>query len=547
MHCDLSGWVVASSYWLTTLTLVIYAATLVRSMRDIDRRRLRELGLVILAAVVAVAVLFALVPPAYRVLADETNLLATSLSLHWHRTLNNIVTMAPSSAGPPEIVYQAIATRPPLFPYLVAVLHDLFGYHAGFPFVVNFCVGVGTLATLFVLGRELVGRAYAALATVLLAACPLYAIVVSSAGYDALNHWLFLLVLLGVTRFEAAPSPARFARIVVVTALAAQARYESVLLVVPLAVYAVCRWRLLVAGRRSLALLLSPLLFLPAVIHRFALGIGGTEGGQPELRGRPVFAVQYLWPNFKRSLTLFFDVRCHNYPIAHAASFLAVVGLVLVGIGLVRGRIPRHKRAPLAFAAAGTLLFALVHLSFAMGDLTTAYNVRFATIDLGPLALLAAYALYRAIERLPRRASRVALVTVAAGFCALYLPVARRNELVGSLTLPREYAANLKTLERFEPARLVVVSDRPSLYAARGLASVDAGWVERNAARLRAESKAQRLDVVVIQHVDQDGRARPPLARTRLTTLSRYHSAPDGDVRVALLVFDEPTSPQARR
>src|SRR5262249_13002962 len=152
-------------------------------------------------ALVVTALSFCIVPPAYRVLADETNLISTSLSLSLDRSLNNIIAMMHVTDDRLQIVQQSIATRPALFPFLVAHLHLLFGYHACFGFVVNFFVGVTTLVVIVFIGRELFGLTYGVLAAALLAAFPLYTLVVTSAGFDALNACLFLTLFLCAIRF----------------------------------------------------------------------------------------------------------------------------------------------------------------------------------------------------------------------------------------------------------------------------------------------------------------------------------------------------------
>jgi hypothetical protein len=145
--------------------------------------------------------------------------------------------------------------------------------------------------------------------------------------------------------------------------------------------------------------------------------------------------------------------------------------------------------------------------------------VRLAVIYAGPLALLAAYALHRLVR--PRIAFALALAMIA-----VYLPVARRNEIIGRLTLPREYARNVARISAIA-GPIVVVDERPGMYVAQGWSAVSFATARRHLARVQAAGT-----VIVVQHVVA-GSVEPAFPAMLLEPLDEYTLAPARHVRLS--------------
>ena len=269
-------------FWFLLASFALLGTTAVAPLRAASRAELLRLSVVVAAAGAVTAISFAVVVPRYRILADETNLVSTSLSLFVDRSLHNITAVLHTADGQLQILTQGVATRPALFPFLLAILHLVFGYHAWFAFAVNFALEAATLTLLVLLGRELAGIGYGILAALLLAAFPLYALVATSAGFDAAQLFGLVALLLCAVRFVRRPTGLGIERMLILTAIASQCRYESPLLVLPLGVLAASRARLLWReGHFSLRLVVAPLLFLPPLLHATVIGAQAPNTASP--------------------------------------------------------------------------------------------------------------------------------------------------------------------------------------------------------------------------------------------------------------------------
>ena len=232
--------------------------------------------------------------------------------------------------------------------------------------------------------------------------------------------------------------------------------------------------------------------------------------------------------------------------MARPTALLAVVGAVLIVAGLRRRAFRQAHLSIVAYALVAVGLFAAVHLSFALGDLTTPNNARLATVYLGPLALVAAVPLHRLWRRLPARARAPLLAVAAVVLLAAYLPVARRNQLMGAMILPREYERNLERLRAWPPHRLLVVANRPGLYVAQDVAAIYPRDLVRRWPDLHDGARDNGERIVVIQHVDLRTGAVDPTLPSALVLRTVDEYALDGRVEVRISeVALEPMAAQA--
>ncbi|MBL8753289.1 MAG: hypothetical protein JNK15_08315 [Planctomycetes bacterium] len=200
-----------------------------------DRTRWRGLLVPWLAAAAASALVVGAVPPTMRMQFDETSLVGTSQNMHRERIAMMATAAWPAPDGP-AVTDWNLDKRPPLFPFLVSVVHDVTGFRIGNAFAVNavlFCLLAGTLATAVSLA---LGSALAGAGTpFLLAGVPLAATAATSAGFELLATWLLAVVVLAAVAFANAPTPARANWLLASGLLFAQSRYESIVVLAALA------------------------------------------------------------------------------------------------------------------------------------------------------------------------------------------------------------------------------------------------------------------------------------------------------------------------
>ncbi|HXX67147.1 MAG TPA: glycosyltransferase family 39 protein, partial [Polyangiaceae bacterium] len=185
-------------------------------------------GLVTTTAVSS-AVLIA-VPAAYRVLADEANLVGVSKNLYATQTANFAVTGKWYFENYWNL-NQTIDRRPPLYPFLVSLLHALRGYHAENGFHTNAIILVLFVFATYRLAKSLGGEVFGVAAAILVATNPNTVVAARSAGFDLLGVFLLLVVVLSFHRYVEQPSPRGLALLALSMCLFMHVRVESMGLV----------------------------------------------------------------------------------------------------------------------------------------------------------------------------------------------------------------------------------------------------------------------------------------------------------------------------
>lgn len=302
-------WFVARSlYWATAATVALaLAASIVRWRAAATTwRGALQWGPGLALACALAAAVFMLVPPVMRVQFDETSLVNTSQTMHRVRA-TMMVTGAVPFDGEFVALENTIDKRPPLFPFLVSVLHDATGQRIANAFAVNGLLLAAALFLAFAFARRRLGAVAATAAPLLLLALPMTTVCATSAGFDLLAVVLFGVVLLAAHDFVAEPDDARGALFLATGVLFAQSRYESLFafaLLAGLAGFCVRRrWR---PGRwTKVALVSVPTLVTPLF---FLLQIARNPNFYPEAGGAPLlggshfvahvgpFVGRWFWP-----------------------------------------------------------------------------------------------------------------------------------------------------------------------------------------------------------------------------------------------------------
>lgn len=283
-------------YWTMPLVLLAWAAA-----GAWPRGTRGDLLRTVVAAALT-GLVFTLLPPAMRMQFDETSLCGTAQNMHQHRVAMMSMCGVPDGTGGVQVLDWNLDKRPPLFSFLVSLLHDLTGYRLANAFVLN-----GALLTAFlaVLGGA-VARARGGLAGLAAMLCALQAPMLwhcaTSAGFELLALLLLLLTGLAARAFVQRPEGATGARLATTLLVLCYTRYEGlVLALLVLAAVAVARrslgWLPRLGGWGVLALvLLAPLGWL--------LRHGMDAGFFLEAQGQPLVAfgaVTARMPAFARS------------------------------------------------------------------------------------------------------------------------------------------------------------------------------------------------------------------------------------------------------
>jgi hypothetical protein len=411
-----------------------------------------------------VGVVFNAVSAEWRVLADQTNLVGSSLSFHFQREYQNITegyfyydSFHPTASG--------IDNRPPLYSFVISIFHDLFGVNAYHGFHVNLLVAFSLGAIFYHLGYKILGRKrYGVLAILIMISWPIVSQAIRSSGFEAINLLFLMLFYWQAYNFVQSPSEERFELLLYLFLAASMCRYESVVLVLPCVFLGYLAWKNLSWSHWSPRLLLIPFGFVPLNWQRY-LTTSINPGDNPD---GGAFGWQYFLPNARSLGEFIFDPFHKGFPSSPMMATVAFVGLsVFVWRGIKKSLTKSQLSMALVIglSVAGILV---VQCSFYMGDVRQVFQQRFVVSYVPALSVMAVYGFLWFEEELVGRSFRDwALWLLWSGALALAINGLRQGDIAYQgrwLTLYREYKASLAYLATYPRQNTLFVSDRPGMY-----------------------------------------------------------------------------------
>lgn len=359
--------VVKGGYWVMLVAFVLFGRAVWRLLKtDLAAWRPDRTHIWALAIIVTAAGLWqAHEKQGFKILADEVLLLGTSMNLHYGRE-PTYPTRATDVQGPFQVLQSVLDKRPFFFPFVVGLVHDLTGYRPENPFYVNTALSLVFLALVYVLARRIGGSPWAgALGVVLFAGLPLMAQQAAGGGYELLNLTMLTGVCWLAMRYVERPDERSVEALCLAAVLLAQTRYESAIMIIPVAAMVIWGWSR--AGRIILpwTLWLTPLLLAPYVLQNRRFD---SDASLWELAGRggnatEPFALHYLPDNLGHALAFLFDTTGFQ-PNSIFFGAAGLIALPFFGIWITRVFRQGKTREPadLAVATFGLGLLAITAL-----------------------------------------------------------------------------------------------------------------------------------------------------------------------------------------
>lgn len=465
-----------SLYWTVPVVLVLWAVAGVRRWRAGSLSlpaflRRHAAGLATALAVTVAAPLLS--EPRLRMQFDETSLAGTALNMHLHRTAMMGVAAVPATdtaaGGGLVLTDWNLDKRPPLFPFLVSIVHDVTGYRVANAFVVNLGALLLLLGTLAVAAGSRVGRVGGVAAPLLVGAVPLVLGAATSGGFELLATLLCCWLVLAALDYVREPTPIRGQWLLANALLLSQARYESILAAGAVLGLVWLRprrlgHRRLALGRAGVALLVAaPVLAAPVLL---LLWHARDPGFYLESGGRELLSLG----NAATNVGPFLAALLSPAPVHALPGILAIVSAALYAVRLLRRR---ARFSDLLVLAPVLLLTATVWLWF-YGDVREPTALRLYL----PIAVLAALGPLLAPGMFsPGKARAAAGVAVAVLALALAVPRAlavRAGDLLPQHTvawLLGEVDAVLELVPH-DPARTVWVTTVSQYFVVHGRAAI---------------------------------------------------------------------------
>mgnify|MGYP001079146955 CR=1 FL=1 len=461
-------------------------------------------GAVALLIPLLIGAMFLASPMAFRILADETNLLGIAASMYDEHSFNNM-TSGLYYFDNYHKVHQVWGIRPIFFPFLIYLVHTLTGYSAYNGFIVNAIAGAATLWCFYWLLSRWFVRSVAVSGMLVMAAFPVFVLWVTSTGFEIVNVALAVMAFIWFYRFLEERDNHNLERLLLTLALLAQTRYESAVFAVGILTVVAITFRRKEYENLTLRVLIIPWLFLPVLWQRL---LKTSASDYQVYNGQQVFSLE----NFLKHARFAFDYFIGSEPrygTIPVVSYLAVAGLA-VGLFLLwrnRRSLPTTLWGMAVAATVSYVLLCVAVFSYFWGNLTSPFTIRLGIVFIPLLVLLFIIPLNLLVRRSQSAQKMLLLSAIAIIF--FHWPAAGKNESVTQLTLYRQYRTTVSFLEQNYPdPNIVIIADRPGLYSAHRWGAVKFNYANQHHQRMKRELKRRLYqDILVIQLIqDKDGK-----------------------------------------
>lgn len=464
-----------ASYYIIAATVLLWGSSLLQILINYSKdlgRMLRTHRLSLIAVSVISLVLWSSVSQDYKVLSDETNLLSIAESLYSDKTALN-TTMGKWYFDNFWPVNEEIPKRPLLYPFLVSLIHSLFGYDISHGFYLNGALLILLNLMVFLSISHLGGSILGWTGVALLNTNPILHITAASGGYDLLALFLFALVCLLFALCVKYPTPLHLSSLWTSLIALSHVRYESVifLAIFPTALLITQR-----INRQSVMALgnflaITPILLLPR-LWQIILKPNDFENPQ----GVDLLSLDHLAKHSAILLDSLFDFGL-KLPFASIFLSLGLISLALAIISLLskhKHKIDDHLRLCFWTFLLAMLSATLIYLAHHFGVFYHPTQARFfllfsSFVVLMPLVLIG-YKIF----------SGAWLLTIAIFGAFYYHPVASEARFVNQLSLIRETRAIRDFLSKIPHKNYLLITERPGQYAVERIGAVNFEWAQKN-------------------------------------------------------------------
>ena len=396
--------------------------------------------------------LFLAVTPEFRILMDEAYLISTSLSLFEKLQFSTYIEAIHGIEGYEHLNY-LVPHRPGLFSTLVSGLHFIFGYNPNHGFAVNFLVSVFSLALFYWLGSK-ISRTAGVLAALFLFLFPIYQLDVTSAGFDALNMLMLAVFFTQLYFFLKESNIENFQLLLLAGLLAAQCRYESAIVILPLLVVLLMH-RSIFNHKISATMLLVPLLYVPVAWQKFVSSNFASLHSKPE----DAFRLSYLFENSVEFFR-FFITNLNSSPLIFMLAFL---GFYYV-FKIKNMHLP--LRITLLLCALTYGIITIAQLTYQYGNFNLGWTARFSHVH---LLWIVPFAVFGILHFVARTKLIFAVVVLLFGYSTFAVYHHLKHP---EITVPVEYKISQNFLRNYNKNETLVISSLPALFTILGYSSI---------------------------------------------------------------------------
>lgn len=511
---------------------------------------LKKNWLIVLFPFLLCVLIFYSMPPYFRVLSDETNLLGVSKSMFSEHGINNI-TMGLWYDFGFHPMNAEIEKRPLLFPFFTYLVHLFRGYHAENAFIANFLILLGLLGMLAKIVSKFLGTVGTVAALILIVSQPVVSQTATSAGFDLLAVFFLIMSFMATQKFLKESDETSFLWLWLTLLMLCQTRHESALVfgIVILSLLGANKIKkVFFTGSRSWLYALTPL-FLTPRLWQYQIRAAMPNTYETS-NGVPGFSLAHWADHIRLFFTTFlrFD---YFLPYATIVNWIGAISLVFFVIHF-KEQSQNNKNSQLLFfiSSLSFLLVTNILFAFHIGDLTHPVSSRYFVLLFILLSIFAVWGL----QRLPFLGKNPILVLVLSiGFFILYQPVSIKNDFMNLLTITRMYRTELVFFKSLGHKDILIIDDRPGQFTVHDYGSVNFDYANKEAHTVLKDFKEHLYrDIYAIQEIklstneiSKDTHLDPVY---KLETVLEEKSAPDSLFRISKVILDSHTViPEAKK
>lgn len=509
-----------AGYYFILIAFLLWLVVFIRLfyLQAIPSFRKHYKGLIL--SFILTGLIFIISPPQFKILADESNLIGVSMSMHQNKT-DSIpfqgLNLDFEKFKPKSVVNK----RPLLYPFIVSVLHSILGYSADNGFVVNFICGVLILFLFYVFIYRFYPHYLAILSILIFAAFPVFGIWITSSGFEGLNLLFVIILFLAYHRFLITKDVTTADFLILTLILLMQCRYESILFGIVVLTLIPYLFRKELLRQYSFFTCIAPLLIVPILWQR-RIFMNLSEPVRMNLNLLETSGQGFHFHSFVTNLSkniLTFSGLNPNYGFIPIISILGIIGtyfLIKEAILKSDEAVPETRHVVLTGLIVFILLF-LIYSFYQWGNLNLSISNRLALIFLPFFVFASIHCIHRILGNAGDN-TKIFLFVFWSLNLVFFWPYTSNQKIVHALDLTCEYNQVLNYIDHnydIQSEKILLISDRPSLYYIHGYGSVNFAYANSRTAEIDHYFNSYFDHILVLQRCQID--TKIPIERNKLT------------------------------
>jgi len=458
----------------------------------------------LILSIVFIILIFIISPPKFKILADEANLVGVSMSMHHDKTVSLPLQGLSIDYEPSSYLYST-GKRPLLYPLIISFIHSTLGYSANNGLIVNFLSGVLILFFFYLFLTCFFPKFYAILSIIIMASFPNFVFWVTSSGFESINLLFVIFVFILFNKFLLYKDVEIAELLFLSLILLAQCRYESIIFFTAIILLIPYLFNRRMIYKYTFITYITPILLVPIIWQR-KLYIHVSEPVRMGLeiyeKTDQLFCFDNFISNISKNIFVLLGLNSH-YGFMPVISILAMIGFYLI----VKKNIVGFSKTDLDdeliyfYGLIILFLFLIIYSSYYWGNFTLPISNRLALVCLPFIVFSAIYCLNKICGKL-RNQKKVFLIILLLFQLIYYWPYASEQKITNGLSLTYEYNKVLNYIETnfdIKNEKILIISDRPSLYLIHNYGSVNFLYANKNKQKIEYYFNHYYDHVVVMQ------------------------------------------------